>query len=320
VESRLSEVGAMLDLVQWEKEAVFPQVHLWPLGPGRGRRRFSSADIARASIGPDDQFCVGYNGTGGYFLGLVLSVGKAKERFSPRGSFMLDSILAFDHAEVKDAYLGQINMITVSSFCGPQGVIWGYDVARNILPPSPWPAWELPEELEGTKIIWGERIREATRLLFGTARKRHFPLLPGSHVNCACKYKVARGPTWIYAAVGIGIPEDRAGAACLLMEDVGCLGGAKDADLDRTRSRIALDMACSVVRIGENHATRYPTVVVDVEMAWVSEREVGCALVAAPYFHIARKAYHPELPWMSLQEWYALKREHFLDRYVDVEE
>jgi len=64
----------MLDLVQWEKEAVFPQVHLWPLGPGRGRRRFSSADIARASIGPDDQFCVGYNGTGGYFLGLVLGI------------------------------------------------------------------------------------------------------------------------------------------------------------------------------------------------------------------------------------------------------
>lgn len=305
-----------MEMVQlMEKEAFVPQVYLWPLGPESGGRRFSPAEVVRASIGPDDQFCVGYNGTGGYFLGLVLSVGKIEEKFHPNGSALLDSILAFDQAEVEDAYLGQINMITVSSFCGPQGVIWGYDVARNILPPATLASEGMPQELEGAKIFWGGRIREATRILFGTVKRRHFPLLPGSHVNCACKYKTARGPVWMYAAVGIGIPEDRAGEACLLMEDVGCLEGLRTSSIPELRSRIALDMARSVVLVGENHRIRYPTIIVDAEVVRIGRGEVGCALVAAPYFHIARKAYHPELPWMSLQEWYALKREHFLDRY-----
>lgn len=304
----------MMELVQLEeREAFIPHVFLWPLGSGRGNRRFSPSEIVRASIGPDEQFCVGYNGTGGYFLGLVVSVGKTARKFSPSGSSLLDSILAFDQAEVKDAYLGQINMITVSSFCGPQGVIWGYDVARDMLPFNPLAAPVLPEELEGIRILWADRVREATRLLFGTARKRHFPLLPGSHVNCACKYKTARGPVLMYAAVGIGIPEDRSLAACLLMEDVGCLEGLENNDIPGLRSHIAVDMARSVVLIGKNHDVSYPTVLVDVEVSWIGEDEVGCALVAAPYFHIARKAYHPELPWMSLQEWYALKRVNFLD-------
>ncbi len=305
-----------MELVQLAERGIFvPKVYLWPLGLGQGERRFSPGEVARASIGPDEQFCVGYNGTGGYFLGLVLTVGKAEEKFYPQGSSLLDSILAFDQAEVEDAYIGQINMITVSSFCGPQGVIWGYDVARDILPPATLAPEMMPPELEGEKVFWGGRIREATRLLFGTAKRRHFPLLPGSHVNCACKYKTARGPVWMYAAVGIGIPEDRAREACLLMEDVGSFQEVEPSETPELKTRIAWDMARSVIRIGKNHDIRYTTIVVDVEMAHVEEGEVGCALVAAPYFHLARKAYHPELPWMSLQEWYAVKREHFLDRY-----
>ena len=38
-------------------------------------------------------------------------------------------IAAFNTAEVNGTYIGQINMINVSSFSGPLGAIWGYDLA-----------------------------------------------------------------------------------------------------------------------------------------------------------------------------------------------
>ena len=43
--------------------------------------------------------------------------------------FLLDDIVAYDRAEANDAYIGQINMETASSFCGIAGQVWGYDLA-----------------------------------------------------------------------------------------------------------------------------------------------------------------------------------------------
>ena len=38
-------------------------------------------------------------------------------------------IVSYDPCEKDDAYIGQINMGTASSFCGVNGALWGYDLA-----------------------------------------------------------------------------------------------------------------------------------------------------------------------------------------------
>lgn len=287
----------------------YPQVH-------PGERRFSPRDIVRSSIGPDDQYCVGYTGRGGYCIALVMGIGVAGETFARHGSERLDSIVAYDRAEVDDAYIGQINMIIVSSFCGPQGVIWGHDIARNTISFPTLLSEEELEEFKGVSIASGEKLRESSRMLFGTREKRHFPLLPGSHVPCAGKHCSYRGPAVLYTAVAIGIPEDRSGCACLLMEDAGvCPGGSSPEDLSEARKRIFLNMIRSVARVGDNHDISYKEIIVDVVFGEVAGGEIGCALVAAPYFHLARGSYDRDLPRMSLQEWYGIKRDNFLDHY-----
>ncbi len=88
--------------------------------------------ILEKSISPYEKYCDGYGNTkssgNSYLLGFVLSTGKTKKQFYHDGSKMLDEINAFDIAETKGPYIGQINMSIVSSFCGPQGLIWGYDI------------------------------------------------------------------------------------------------------------------------------------------------------------------------------------------------
>ncbi len=179
---------------------------------------FSKEKIINKSIGPYEDYCTGYQGNGNYLIAPVVSIGSFRESYSHDGPDILDSILAYDKAEVGDAYIGQINMIVVSSFCGLEGLIWGYDVAHN---ESHQPSF-LSEidlsEFKKTKIKDGGKLREATKLLFGTNEKRHFPLLPGSHVFCAGRWCSVKGPDFAYASIGIGIPEDRSQAACLIME------------------------------------------------------------------------------------------------------
>ncbi|RJP26797.1 MAG: hypothetical protein C4536_15245 [Actinobacteria bacterium] len=277
---------------------------------------FSPRDVLRSSIGPQRQFCIGYTGQGGYCIAPVISIGSTRETISRGGSKILDAIVAYDDAEVEDTYIGQINMITVSSFCGPQGVIWGYDLAWNGIPSPPLLSEGEAAEFAGLRIINGASLRQSSRMLFGTRRKRHFPLQPGSHVPCAAKYRSYRGPCVLYAAMAIGIPEERGSHACLFMEDVGkCTAYAAESDGEKERKRITLNVIRSILRIGENHGIHYGTVIADVVVEGIREGHVGCALVAAPYFHLAADAYEHDLHRLSLQQWYGIKRRYFVDPY-----
>lgn len=281
-----------------------------------GAQRFSPRDVLRSSISPEREFCIGYTGQGGYCIAPVISIGSTRETLSRGGSEMLDAIVAYDDAEVEDTYIGQINMITVSSFCGPQGVIWGYDMAWNGVPSQPLLNEVEAAEFEGMSIINGEPLRQSSRMLFGTRSRKHFPLQPGSHVPCAAKYRSYRGHTVIYAAVAIGIPEDRGRQACLFMEDVGkCRKDDLQGGGEGARKRITLNMIRSVIRVGENHGIFYSKVITDVVLREIREGYIGCALVAAPYFHLASNAYEQDLHRLSLQEWYGIKRRDFMSSY-----
>ena len=97
--------------------------------------------IAKSSY---DQFCESPKDNH-YILGVNYAIAVIPTQFSQNGSKNLDQILAFDTAEITGANLGQTNLITVSSFCGPSGVIWGYDICHE-------PLQELPKLSQNLSI------------------------------------------------------------------------------------------------------------------------------------------------------------------------
>lgn len=250
-------------------------------------------------ISPYDNYCVGYENPEveekGYVMGMVLSVGKVKQAFSHDGSEVLDGIIAFDQAEVGGTNIGQINMISVSSFCGPQGVLWGYDWAR---------AEGLRDKVLGQvgSIYYYsiEALLEATERLFGTVTDKKFPIMPGSHVPCAERCITKKGPAELYVAVGVGIPEKREEDAVLVMEDAGEIKGISE-------KQILRNVAKSIMAVGENQKVRYKEMFVGFKRIIVGDDEIGSALVAMPYFAIARGAVPAmgleALSHLTLREW-----------------
>ena len=271
---------------------------------------FSKNKILQAAISPYDNYCVGFSGKGSYLTALVISIGITKKKFIYLGSEMFDSILAYDVAEVDNTYLGQINMEIVSSFCGPEGLIWGYDIAKE--ESSEIPPFLNKKDIKKFKRIRirdGDNLRKAAHILFGTRQIKHFPLLPGTIVPCAGRFHIKKGPIFLYAALAIGIPENRENHACVLMEDVGDLKRVNPT----TRQKVLTDAALSVLEIGKNHNIKYKEIFVDFLVKKVQSDEIGCALIAMPYFHLAKKAFDNNLINQTLEKWVGRKQKYFLD-------
>lgn len=265
---------------------------------------FVKKEIVKASLSPYENYSVGYPMSGNYLTALVIDIGSSKKRFNHDGSEWLDGIIAYDKAEASDTYIGQINMITVSSFCGPHGLIWGYDVAKEDSQDiSSLISRDKLKEFDGITIRNGKNLRTAANSLFGTLNEKHFPLLPGSHVPCAGKYYTKAGPALLYGAIAIGIPENREESACVLMEDPGEIILRGDETKESIEEQIILNNIRSVVEIGKIQNIKYKEIFIDFYSKNIEKDEVGCVLVAMPYFHLAKKAYCEELSDCSLDEW-----------------
>jgi len=261
--------------------------------------------ILEVSASPYRNYCAGYPGTGGYIVTTVMGISAVADPCGHSGFNLLDSIKAFDLAESAEAYIGQINMATVSSFCGPEGLIWGHDVARTKAPsPHLLGGAEGIEEFRDIRLYAGADLRAAARALFGTAGDRRFPILHGSHVPCASRHRTARGPARLYAAFAVGVPTGRDVAACLLLEDAGELEyGLDDNGIAVARDHILIDMVRAARAIGGNHGTVYSDLYIDFTQRRIDEGEVGCALVAMPYIQLAQGAYNRGIATQSLEEW-----------------
>lgn len=269
---------------------------------------FSKTKIIQSALSPYEDYCIGYPGRGGYLTALIMSIGSFRRKFSHLGSEILDSILAYDRAEVADTYLGQINMEIVSSFCGPQGLIWGYDLAKeesskieSILSKS------IIRKFKKIKIKNGENLRKAAKMLFGTREKTHFPFLPGTHVPCAGRFHFEKGPCYLYGVFAIGIPKNRKKAACVLMEDVGKLKNVTP----KIQEKIILNGIQGILEIGKNQNVEYKEIFVDFVSKKIETNEIGCALTVMPYFHLAKKAFTKNLIKQNLKEWFKEVQSHF---------
>lgn len=277
-------------------------------------------ELIKSSLSSSEEyFCEGFFASGApgkgnmYCLGMNFSVGKVTKQFSHAGSINLDEINAFDQAEVARAHIGQINMIKVSSFCGPRGRIWGYDLCKVPKSPSKW-------GVSGSDIghpdldIWEmDNLVGAFERLTGTVQEPRFPFLPGSHVPCATKSITKEGPCILYTAMGCGIPVDRERNACLLMEDFGFLPLTTH-DEEAYIHDLLSKLAKSVLAIGRNQNVEYKEIFIGLDRVVVEEGEVGCALVAAPYLKLAQgvTAGGVELAEADIDRWERAAAENFL--------
>lgn len=260
--------------------------------------------VLDAAISPFEEYCNGFGSPGNigtsYIMTPLLAVGKDRIKFSHQGSTRLDEINAFDLAEVETAYIGQLNLIQVSSFCGPQGLVWGYDIAQKDIS-------RTVTLLAGYKYknICGEPIQvysawpliESSVALYGSRNAPRFPIIPGSHVPAAyksyvfCNLPPLEEVRHVYCSIGLGVPKDRTKNAVLFMEDIGWMPRRADRpDFSEQHQYLLDSMVRSVVKIGENQLVEYEKIYVAFKEIPVEAGEVGCALVVAPYITLARNA------------------------------
>lgn len=271
------------------------------------------AETVSGAVGPFAGCCDGYGNPGATGLGYV-NVMKLEIGQAPVGEMdeVLAHIVSYDNAETTGTYIGQINAVTASSFCGPRGLLWGYEVARALeiaegaLPPLMYQSRSDGKEIPVYPL---DPLLAAGEKLLGTRDRRRFPIMPGALVACALKSRLVKGPNSAWAALAVAIAEDRTRDAHLFIEDVGEAvpvteeAWARESCLDRLMEKLAL----SIVRCGEHSQVRYKEIFLGYKHAWIEAGYVGCALACVPYLVLAQQAIPPSGPTallsLTLPEW-----------------
>ena len=274
--------------------------------------------ILKFILGSEDKYCEGFGPSAKskhYILGLNLAIGKVKKFLGHEGSKILDEINAFDKAEITETHLGQINMMQVSSFCGPTGILWGLDVVphRKLFTTHDY---FKNQKITAIPLYDIQPLLESFKELVGTRNEKHFPFLPGSHVPCAMKNIKMEGPVNLYCSIALGIPKDRERNAILMMEDIGTILVA-DHFLEKKKKELLINSARSILAIGDNQKVEYEYIFLGIKNKKIKSDEMGCALVASPYFFLARNAVPHQnihlLGEMSLHSWKETARIKFYD-------
>ena len=270
------------------------------------------------AISPYKQYCDGFKSPGAsggsYINSLILSIGKSSTDFYNDGSETINGIVAYDNAEIETAYIGQINMTIVSSFSGPNGLIWGYDLVQpdDLRKPHPLVEGKMVTSKNILNVYDINPLLKASQALFGTNRKRHFPFIPGAHVPCAGRFIIKRGPCHIYSAMSISIPKDRSKSASLLMEDVGHFSK----DEDNSRRVILSNIINSALVIGKKQDIGFKNIYVGIRDKQVEDGEIACAMAIMPYFSLAQKAVinnnYKKLLDISLIDWREKAEKNYL--------
>jgi histidine decarboxylase len=269
-------------------------------------------EIVDGAVGAFSDKCAGYLNPGasglGYISALTLSVGQVKADMD----IGLEGIVSYDRCEADDAYIGQINMLTASSFCGLNGAVWGYDLARA-------------ENLTSTKLSTLRRhdgvdipvysvqpLLDAAYRLFGNQSQRRFNPLPGAMVVCANKSWTKRAPagksTKVWCAIALAIAQDRGRDANLFIEDASDSQTTGEKSLDD----LVQNIAKSIMRCGQDQGVLYKEIFVGHKSVDIEEGIVGCALTCAPYVTLARNAIPAGKPASALLDMTISDWEHEL--------
>jgi histidine decarboxylase len=248
---------------------------------------------------------MGYSNPGaaglGYIAALKLSAATVRANIEGR---QLDEVTAgiasYDRCEAADAYMGQINMLRASSFCGINGAVWGYHLAAaGVIQAGELKAsYRYSQQRQDGKLIpvyRAEPLLDCTKRLFGTAKQRRFPLMPGAHVICAYKSETRSGPAWVWAAIALAIAEDRETAASVFIEDHGSFDGRGLGESDDQKVKALLEdklrsVTASAIICGEDQNALYREIFASYKYTFVPEGCSGTALACAPYILLAQDA------------------------------
>ena len=287
--------------------------------------RYDAVLVAENAVSGSDQFCYGYGNrdTNGYYITTV-KLETAKIPISGLGKDeVLEGIVAYDKAEKSGTYLGQLNVITVSSFAGPNSAIWGYDLAKVQHLRSKL-LYELPLPTEKRIPVYSmDHLLKATESLFGTEKKRHFPPLAGAHVPCASLCTNSKDPStgkptsgWIWCFLALAIAEHRERDACLFIEDAGFFADTfsygKVASISKDEVIAQLEKKTKAVTYsqllcGYDQSAPFKEIFVSYRYLRIEKDFYGTALTCAPYVTLARNAYPSggaeQLANMTLEDW-----------------
>jgi histidine decarboxylase len=279
--------------------------------------------IDKTAIAPFKRYCDGYGRPGAKGIGYVSVLKVSTGVVEKTDDALLDGIVAYDRAEANDAYIGQINMETASSFCGIAGQIWGYDIATSetIKEKKEKPLFTV-KQYDGSDlpVFDAAPLLAAGVALFGTEKERRFPPAPGAHVICANKSVTSYRPktgkpdteknesygVWCYIAISIA--KDRKKAACLFIEDAGLwTKNDKANELNAFLEEHRKSVIWSIVACGEDQSVLYDRTYVGYAYVMMKPGQIGTALTAAPYIVLAKDAVPGEgfdkLKKMTLKEW-----------------
>jgi histidine decarboxylase len=285
-------------------------------------RKVRAPRIDKTAISPYENYCDGYGAPGaqgnGYVSVLKVSVGTVEKT----DDFLLDGIVSYDRAEINDAYVGQINMLTASSFCGIAGQVWGHDLAahNDIIEKKIKPVLEI-DQYDGSKlhVYDAKPLLEAGIELFGTEKERRFTLLPGAHTICANKGVTAYRPKedrplkegeayGVWCFIALSLSADRDNCADLFIEDAGLWTKNDSAeDLKAFLEEHRKSVAWSVVSCGQDSHVLFERTYVGFAYTIMKPGEIGTSLTCAPYVSLARNAVPSQgfnsLNKISLKEW-----------------
>ena len=287
------------------------------------RMKMRAPDINKEAISPFAQYCDGYGCPGAKGLGYISVIKVATGSVEKTSDSLLDGIVAYDLAEANEAYIGQINMVTASSFCGLAGQVWGYDLAvadeiknnsqKTIFTAKQYDGTPLPV-YDGTPLLL------AGKALFGTESNRGFPPAPGSHIICANKSITSLRPTnnkpdplkneafgvWCYIAISIA--RDRDSSADLLIEDAGLW--TKNDDINQLKDFLKehrKTVVLSIIACGQQQSVIYDRTYISYAFTIMQPNYIGTALAVAPYIVLAQNAIpnndFESLNRMMLSEW-----------------
>lgn len=287
----------------------------------KNKRLHKNAQVDRTAISLYDNYCDGYDAPGstgnGYVSVLKVSTGEVKKT----DDLLLDGIVAYDRAEANDAYVGQINMLTASSFCGIAGQIWGYDLAttdeienneeKPVLVVKQYDDSDLP-------VYDAAPLLKAGISLFGTEKNRVFPPVPGGHIICANKSINAYRPLehtlkegqgyGVWCFIAISITRNRENSADLFIEDAGIWTQDDNAEnLKNFLNDHRKNVAWSITSCGKDQSVLYDRTYVGYSYLIITPGYIGTALTCAPYVTLAKnaipeKGFH-HLNEMTLSEW-----------------
>lgn len=281
---------------------------------------FSFSEVVNGAVGPFGPYCMGYLNPGasgnGYINTMKLSVDKVNVQGLDPGT---ERIVSYDRCEKDDAYIGQINMLTASSFCGLNGALWGYHLAKadaiadgSLRPMFTYPGPYYPDNeklpKQGVVPVYPVApLLDAAVRLFGRMDKyqsgaidrRRFPPMPGAHVVCANKNASHCGSCYVWSAIAIAITEDRNTAANLFIEDASVINAISTDSGDVLPSPEQVEavlnkslhaVAKSMILCGQDQNVVFTKIFAGAKYIYVGADEWGCALACAPYLILARDA------------------------------